>query len=1043
MLLHRDRMTPTGPLSRATHLLVAFAVVATATVGSVALPVVAAPPAAAEQLPTTQFFPADGCQAYTVPDEVGQVEVDLVGGDGFPGAGDNNPGGKGGHTHAVLEVTPGQTLYAIVGGRGGGSGKESRGGGSRSHGGAGGDAQYSTSSFGGASYGGGGGGASFLSTDGAHCGTTGAAVNGDAVLAVAGGGGGGGSQGDSGDADGGAGGDAGASGGNGVQCLFSFFGGCSRGTANAGGGGWLHGGGGGGAYIGGGGTYLGGAPRQVGSGWLYVNGGRWENDGSYGGGGGGGWFGGGQGGNSGGWGGGGGGSSYVSSGRVAEGTTPVTEVRAADQTPNVLIVPLDTRKLAVSTNGTGSGTITSSAGGIDCGADCTQTYPTGTVVTLTVHPAARSRFVGWSTGTQCSGTALTCTFTMDKRYTASATFNQLRRLNLTVVGDAPTGNGTFSTVPAGFPCGAGCLDFDQGTTVTLTATPDDRSIFKGLNGTEDGCLAKTCTFTLTDRDRNYTGNFQENVLTVVNYTGHGTVKSDDGGIACGASCSKRYGAGATVRLTLDPADDYQGEFTRYPCEHETLTCVLPMNGSQSMSASFVKEKQKLTIWTDGQGSITTDVPGWTCANGCDNSWRNLEKGTVVTLRAAPVTGTPYNDTTFDGWSGDCQGTSTTCVVTLADAALNVTARYSAIPRYTLRVLTDQGNGRGAVSSDRGGITCGAIGGGSPCSADFYAGTVVTLHAAPEDGTSRFDGWTGSCTGTGDCVVTMAAARTVQPHFSLIHRTLTTTIAGNGRGTLASSFTKGGDYPESSSFSCPGSCGGDYEHGDRVTVTADPDPTSVFTGWTGDCTGTGSCTVTLDQARNVTATFTRNTRHVSVGIGGNGGGVVRSDRTGFNSPAIDCGTACGSDFDAFIGVTLTATPRFADSRFVGWTGACAANQGDTCFLPVSVDASTTALFELNRLTVATSGAGTGSVTCGSSCADTYPTGSVVTFTATPVAGSTFVGWSGCNDLGNARCEATIVGPRTVTARFVTTPSVHATVAGAAGGQVFSSTGLACG
>ena len=42
---------------------------------------------------------------------------------------------------------------------------------------------------------------------------------------------------------------------------------------------------------------------------------------------------------------------------------------------------------------------------------------------------------------------------------------------------------------------------------------------------------------------------------------------------------------------------------------------------------------------------------------------------------------------------------------------------------------------------------------------------------------------------------------------------------------------------------------------HITLTATPDPHHTFTGWTGDCTNTTTtCQTTLDQARNVTATF---------------------------------------------------------------------------------------------------------------------------------------------------------------------------------------------
>jgi len=40
----------------------------------------------------------------------------------------------------------------------------------------------------------------------------------------------------------------------------------------------------------------------------------------------------------------------------------------------------------------------------------------------------------------------------------------------------------------------------------------------------------------------------------------------------------------------------------------------------------------------------------------------------------------------------------------------------------------------------------------------------------------------------------------------------------------------------------------------VTLTARAARGSTFVGWSGACTGTGSCAVTMNAAKSVTATF---------------------------------------------------------------------------------------------------------------------------------------------------------------------------------------------
>jgi hypothetical protein len=74
-------------------------------------------------------------------------------------------------------------------------------------------------------------------------------------------------------------------------------------------------------------------------------------------------------------------------------------------------------------------------------------------------------------------------------------------------------------------------------------------------------------------------------------------------------------------------------------------------------------------------------------------------------------------------------------------------------------VTKAGTGTGTVTSSPAGISCG-----SDCSESYASGTSVTLAAAPSAG-STFAGWSGACTGTGSCAVTMSAARSVTATFN--------------------------------------------------------------------------------------------------------------------------------------------------------------------------------------------------------------------------------------------------------------------------------------
>jgi hypothetical protein len=72
--------------------------------------------------------------------------------------------------------------------------------------------------------------------------------------------------------------------------------------------------------------------------------------------------------------------------------------------------------------GSGSGTVTSSPAGIDCGSTCSKVFPSGSQVTLTATPAAGSVFEGFAGG-GCYATAR-CTVTLDGDKTVTATFDK-------------------------------------------------------------------------------------------------------------------------------------------------------------------------------------------------------------------------------------------------------------------------------------------------------------------------------------------------------------------------------------------------------------------------------------------------------------------------------------------------------------------------------------------------------------------------------------------------------------------------------------------
>jgi len=92
----------------------------------------------------------------------------------------------------------------------------------------------------------------------------------------------------------------------------------------------------------------------------------------------------------------------------------------------------------------------------------------------------------------------------------------------------------------------------------------------------------------------------------------------------------------------------------------------------------------------------------------------------------------------------------------------VTQTVSAPPppstQYTLTVAKWNLGGSGTVTSADGRINCG-----SACASSYSGGTKVTLSAAPAAG-SVFWGWTGACSGTGTCTVTLGSNTRVTALF---------------------------------------------------------------------------------------------------------------------------------------------------------------------------------------------------------------------------------------------------------------------------------------
>ena len=237
-----------------------------------------------------------------------------------------------------------------------------------------------------------------------------------------------------------------------------------------------------------------------------------------------------------------------------------------------------------------------------------------------------------------------------------------------------------------------------------------------------------------------------------------------------------------------------------------------------------------------------DADGDGYGNPCDADLNN--SGTVTTADFGLLRSVIGQPATFSPLAAvaDVNGSGT---VTTADFGL-LRSRLGTAPgpaaidlRYPLTVAK-AGTGTGAVSSVPAGINCGA-----DCGEAYSHNSVVQLTAAPVAG-STFSSWTGACIGTGSCVVTMAAARSVSATFTLNTYALSVSRTGTGSGTITSA---------PAGINCGADCAESYSYNTVVNLSPGPSTGSGFDGWSGACLGTGSCVVTMTAPASVVAGYT--------------------------------------------------------------------------------------------------------------------------------------------------------------------------------------------
>jgi uncharacterized repeat protein (TIGR02543 family) len=208
--------------------------------------------------------------------------------------------------------------------------------------------------------------------------------------------------------------------------------------------------------------------------------------------------------------------------------------------------------------------------------------------------------------------------------------------------------------------------------------------------------------------------------------------------------SGQYSADETITLTANPGTGYR--LDHWVGTNSSSSNILTMlDIDTTVTAYYIPDCYTLipVTYPPSSGSSISVSPNSNCVGG------KYYKGTIVQLMATPATGW-----TFAKWTGGLTGSDNPGSVTV-QGNTSVTANFK--PPLS---VSKTGTGSGTVTSVPNGIDCGTT-----CSINFDYNTPVTLTAIPVSG-STFTGWSGAgCTGTGTCIVTMSAAKSVTANFT--------------------------------------------------------------------------------------------------------------------------------------------------------------------------------------------------------------------------------------------------------------------------------------
>ena len=543
------------------------------------------------------------------------------------------------------------------------------------------------------------------------------------------------------------------------------------------------------------------------------------------------------------------------------------------------------------------------------------TFGTTTSCVATAHDPVGRPFSGW--GGECSGTGSCMPLVFGPTTVSAHSAFTTYAISTSAV------NGSVACSPN---------PVEHGQSASCTATPATGYHFIGWGGDCSGSGA--CQLNSVTGPRSVSATFALNSYTIATSGAYGTVQCTPNPVPHGQSATCTATANDNFHFT-----GWAGACTGAPADGD---CQLAnVTGPLSVTGNFT-----LNVYV---GILTPSLPGGIL----DCTPSPVLKGRNVTCTATPHTG--YD---FTGWTDDCAGTpaDSACILT------NVTKNGYVSGTFTLKthLIT--------TSANNGSVVC------TPNPVPF--GEHAHCTPVPDAG-YHFTGWAGACAGSGTCSLWyVTSPQNVSASFAINTYPITATAATGGSVDCAPN---------------------PVTHGQNAACTATPDAHYHFTGWTGDCTGTGACQLTnVTGPRSVGATFALNTYPINV------------------SPTPVNGTVACTPNPVTHGLdtSCTATPD-AGYHFTGWTGDCTGT-GACQLTNVTSARSVGATFALNAYPINVNPTPTGGTVACTPNPVTH--GLDTSCTATPDTGYHFTGWSGdCS--GTGACQLTnVTGPRSVGATF---------------------------